>query len=324
MSFRARAAAKTREKWAGKVLLLLTAAGCARFEAPTDPGFVTSNRNPPVDARRDRAGQVFDAGTGAPTDLASQGAEASGASAAGADGPAADAVADAPADQSDAAEAADGAPAGLVAHWPFDEGAGLLANDVTGRGNQASLHNGVTWQPRVPGNLAAPSGNFAIELDGRDDYLQVDPAKLPRLEAPKSIAFWFHARADAPAVTGSTQRTCLALLDAGQTTGLQIGLDRDRPAAWHWGQNQGFVAAPAVPAPGFHHWAYTFDGTSHRLYVDGRPVAHRTLRPPRAPLTRLLIGTYEAPNEMCAGQLDDLRIYERVLSAADIAALARP
>ncbi len=32
------------------------------------------------------------------------------------------------------------ASAELVAHWPFDEGSGTTANDVTGNGNDSTLN----------------------------------------------------------------------------------------------------------------------------------------------------------------------------------------
>jgi hypothetical protein len=323
--------------WLAAALLV----GCVRVQPATDPGFVaTENNDEPVDAGRDGGSGHADGkppkidatvGDATRTDAAGGTPDGGGPSDPDAGAPAdADAI---PADTGaadlagrdvagvDAGAAGDPVPGGLVAAWAFDEGAGTTAGDRAGQGNQASLHNGVAWKPSgVPG--AARPSNFAVELDGSDDYLDVPAPKLPALDAAKSIAFWFSARADAPPVVGSTQRTCLALLAADGAAGLQIGLDRDRPAAWNVGQNQGFVTAPAVPAPGFHHWAYTFDGTAHRLFLDGRSVATRNLPQARGSIASFLIGTYAVPNEMCAGQLDDLRIYDRALTNVEIATLA--
>jgi hypothetical protein len=317
--------------------------GCVRAQPPTDPGYVAGNRDEsPADARRDGKadGGVTEAGDAGPNGGAdanadgagpvhmggqSDGAADPGDGAADLGGsdlvPANVGVADAdlPGDLA-SPDGGDPLSRGLAAFYPFDEGAGATAADVTGRGNLAALHNGAAWRPSAV--VGAQAGNFAIELDGVDDYLDVAAAKLPGLGAAKSITFWLAMRADAPPPVGSTQRTCLALLDADQGTGLQIGLDRDRPAAWNTGQNQGFVVAPAAPAPGFHHWGYTFDGTVHRLYVDGKSVANKTVKPPQNAVASLIIGTYAVPNEMCAGQLDGLRIYDRALAATEIASLA--
>jgi hypothetical protein len=303
--------------------LILAAGGCVRVDLPTDPGYVASGRDDdPADARPDRMTRPRPdadprSGDGV-VDVVPVASPDAGAST----GP--DGFSDVGGGPRDAgsADAGDSLGQGLVALWSFDEGTGLVAADGSGHGNQATLHNGVAWRPStVPGAGGRP-GNFAVALDGTDDYLDVPAAHLPGLGAPKSIAFWLALDPDAPPVVDSNQRTCLALLDAGPGAGLQIGLDRQRPAAWSWGQNQGFVVAPAEPTPGFHHWAYTFDGTIHRLYVDGRAVGSKSARPAPGAIATLLIGTYAVPNEMCAGQLDDLRIYDRALGAAEVAQLA--
>jgi hypothetical protein len=322
-------------------------ASCVRAQPPTDPGFVAGNRDPlPADAGRNGdaksdagglASAALDASFGI-TDGAAGSDDGAGplhivdGGATDAEGALDVALSDAPlrdvapadaaavADVGMAADGGDPLLRGLAAFYPFDEGAGVTAADVTGHGNQAALHNGAAWKPSTV--VGAQAGNFAIELDGTDDYLDVPAAKLPSLGSAKSITFWLALRADAPAVVGSTQRTCLALLDADQGTGLQLGFDRDRPAAWNTGQDQGFVVAPAAPPPGFHHWGYTFDGTIHRLYLDGKSVATKAVKPPQNAVASLIVGTYAVPNEMCAGQLDDLRIYDRALGADEIASLA--
>jgi hypothetical protein len=211
--------------------------------------------------------------------------------------------------------------AGLVARWSFDEGMGASAADVTGNGHTATLHNGAAWErSAVP--RSTPT-NFAVRLDGSNDYLSMPvDNSYPRIQDPKSISFWFAADADPPPNPGSNQRTCVALVNPGMTVGIQVGTDRNRPAAWSWGQNQGFVLTDDTPGPGAHHLAYTFDGNTHRLYLDGVQADAATNSPQQGRATNLYVGTYDPPSELCAGQIDDLRIYSRALTAADVAMLA--
>ncbi|MHC4431800.1 MAG: LamG domain-containing protein [Planctomycetota bacterium] len=54
------------------------------------------------------------------------------------------------------------ASAELVAHWPFDEGAGTVANDVTGNGNGGTLNGDPQWVAGMHGG--------ALEFDG-DDFV---------------------------------------------------------------------------------------------------------------------------------------------------------
>ena len=208
---------------------------------------------------------------------------------------------------------------GLVAHWRFDEGSGTRAADATGNGNTATLLNGTAWERS---RVARAPTDFAIRLDGENDYLSaVVGNMMPRIEAPKSISYWYTADPEAPAPSGN-QRTCVALANPDMQVGIQVGVDRNRLAAWSWGQNAGIVITDAQPPAGAHHLAYTFDGTTHRLYLDGQPADSSTVAGQRGTASTFYVGTYTPPNELCAGQIDDLRVYNRALTPTELQQLA--
>jgi hypothetical protein len=210
---------------------------------------------------------------------------------------------------------------GLVAHWRFDEGSGTSAADATGNGNTATLHNGTRWERS---RVARGPNDSAVRLDGDNDYLSATVGnRMPRIEAAKSVSFWFTPDPNAPPISGgSSQRTCVALVNPGNRVGIQVGLDRNRPAAWSWGENQGFVITNAAPSAGAHHVAYTYDRTTHRLYLDGTQVDTSTTDGQEGAASTFYVGTYQPTSELCAGQIDDLRIYNRPLTAAETARLA--
>ena len=209
---------------------------------------------------------------------------------------------------------------GLVAHWRFDENTGNRAADLTGGGNTATLHNGTAWERS---RVARGPQDYAVQLDGENDYVQATVGNaIPRIEASKSISFWFTIDQNAPEASGN-QRTCLALANPDMRIGIQIGTDRDRLAAWSWGENQGFVIDDDEIGSGPHHVAYTFDNNTHRLYVDGTLADSSTADPQEGRATTLYLGTYSPPNELCAGQIDDLRIHNRPLTPAEVTQLSR-
>ena len=70
------------------------------------------------------------------------------------------------------------------------------------------------------------------------------------------------------------------------------------------------------------HYAYTFDGTTHRLYIDGAQADSSQVAPDTAAPTALNLGRWTGGQEYYTGQLDDLRIYGRALTAAEVLALA--
>lgn len=80
----------------------------------------------------------------------------------------------------------------------------------------------------------------------------------------------------------------------------------------------------------WYHFAVTDDQGALVLYVDGMPVATPLQQRPTAFDTHdVLIGAEEMPSNNSVdyfldGQLDDVRVYDRALSPAEIAALAAP
>jgi hypothetical protein len=79
-------------------------------------------------------------------------------------------------------------------------------------------------------------------------------------------------------------------------------------------------AGSTLPLRAWSHLAVTYDGRMLRVYVNGRLVASR----PRSGLLprgrgTLRIGGGDRAGEAFAGQIDDVRIYDRALDASAIA-----
>ena len=85
------------------------------------------------------------------------------------------------------------------------------------------------------------------------------------------------------------------------------GIDRDVPGA------------SAPPLNAWTHLAMTYDGTTMRMYVNGVQAGTRavtgTIAVSSSPLR---IGGNAPWGEFFAGQIDDVRIYNRALTAAEI------
>ncbi len=73
----------------------------------------------------------------------------------------------------------------------------------------------------------------------------------------------------------------------------------------------------------WHHCAGTFDGTTLRVYLDGREIG-ALLRPGRATITRqtpVFIGSTSGEGEFFQGGIDDLRVYAEALTPGEVEAL---
>jgi hypothetical protein len=280
----------------------------------------------PADARVDQATAASDAAgdSGVPIGASE---DAASADTAAADDAAPDAGAGDDAESSDATLEPDagvgGAPdrtpvAGpLVGYWPLDEAAGTTTADLSGNGGAGTLEGGVAWV--TPGFPAATFANpAALMLDGIDDDVALPAAALPRIEAPKTISVWFYLQAPA----GAGRQNIVALTNFPMNAGVQVGLENGKPTAWFMDDASPIVIADSVAAAGWHHLAYTYDGTTHLLYVDNVPVPAGTKPSPvAAPTETAWLGTFDLKIELFAGRVDDVRIYNQPLDAAAVGAL---
>ncbi|MBT9566966.1 MAG: S8 family serine peptidase [Thiobacillus sp.] len=197
---------------------------------------------------------------------------------------------------------------GLVAHYPFDETSGTVASDASGFNNHASVLNGAAW---ISGRV-----NGALMFDGVNDGLNLaNLASLGSGNTPHTVASW--VRVDS--------------LPSGRAWMLLLG--REGTGAHHWLLNatgvaqlgvwSGNQAQPTLPVGVWKHVALSFDGTTLRAYIDGVLIATKpaTFNLSGVPLT---VATQHVGERFFRGALDDLRIYNRALSASEVAGLAKP
>jgi hypothetical protein len=230
--------------------------------------------------------------------------------------PAADGGArDAPFAGPDASADGAGAAASLVAHWALDEGFGTATGDSTGNQNEGALINGPSWI--VDAAPTAGRNPMALRLDGSDDYVDLGVRTLPRAEASKTIGIWFRNASGPPRL-----RNLVALFSRSDGTGIHVGFDQTKVAAWRWGDLDPIIVSDKAPDAGWHHLAYSWDGTTHHLYLDGEPVGSSTAAVRHGPTLTARLGTWELPFEVFGGDLDEVRVYSEALSDAEIATLA--
>lgn len=213
---------------------------------------------------------------------------------------------------------------GLRAYWTFDEGnGGTTADRITTYGrNNGTLKNGAGFGAELTGSRRTGMSS-SLKLDGVDDYLDISSAKsMPAVNVVKSITFWMLWQTNPAQLTG--QHDVIALADPGAKVGIQVGTWMGRIAVWEWDENSGFISL-AVPNPGsWHHVAYTFDGVAHTLYLDGgKDVATLARDPQKGAVKTLKMGSYDGANplEFFRGLVDEVRIYDRPLSATEVSKL---
>jgi hypothetical protein len=205
------------------------------------------------------------------------------------------------------------ASAGLVAHWQLDEGSGATAGDATGHGYDGTLLNGPTW-------IVGPDGTGgALELDGRDDYVDFgNPAGWPAGKSPRSLCGW--GRTDTIA---ASYRWIAAYGSASTGQAMFIGLNGSTLVAGGYGGDDVTVNGLWQVGEWFHV-GLTYDGTTAKAYFNGREVGSMGKNWNLA-LARAHIGRQvNDAAEFWDGAVDDVRLYDHALTAAEMKALVPP
>jgi len=204
---------------------------------------------------------------------------------------------------------------GLVSWWKFDETSGTTAGDSAGS-NDGTLTNGPAWTTETAG--AASSG--ALSFDGTDDYVLVAGAS----GLDYSTGTW-DMWVQADGWTDGTERTLLG----GKGNGSYLELLKTPSGGTLMFVFQG-VAVITTTSGGhltngaWQHIAATWNfGTdAYEVFIDGvsRASSSTDYDAPTTP-TNLGIGMALRPDPSGGswdGYLDEVRIYDRVLSQSEI------
>jgi len=212
---------------------------------------------------------------------------------------------------------------GLVAWWEFNEGSGTTALDSSGNGNHGTIFNGATYVPGVSGT--------ALQFDGADDYVEVPHSASLNVGNQITVEFWMKT-------TYTGRWVAITKTDGCGSTGWQSEQTSHipNPSAIGWGVGHGScwtIAGPNVTtsiSDGlWHHVVGTYDRTlgEIKIYADGRLEGivagseHQNL-----PLDNNEALWFGAPKwaswagQRYQGVLDEIRIYNRVLSEAEVLA----
>jgi hypothetical protein len=205
------------------------------------------------------------------------------------------------------------ASAELVGQWKLDEGAGTTALDATGNGNDGTLEDDPTVVEGQFGQALAFEGSrVAIPAS---DSLTAD-----LFQGSFTLSAWIN-----PTRTGNTWQQIFRSMIAADTSNDTLFINNDGRLSWRgrvnaaWAGGMCETAAGVVPADQWTHVAVTGDGTNFRVYVNGalsQESAFQTTDGSNA--TYYIGGDPPTTGESYTGMVDDLRVYNHVLSEDDI------
>jgi hypothetical protein len=199
----------------------------------------------------------------------------------------------------------------LVGAWGFDDGSGTTAADASGRGNTGTL-NGATW---------TTAGKFggALSFNGTSNWVTIPDNDTLDLTTGMTMEAWVR-----PTAIGSAWRCVMLKEQPGDLIyALYAGDSRGRAATDVFTSSDiGLSGTASTALNTWTHLAATYDGATLRLYVNGVQAASKAVTGSiRSSTGALRIGGNNIwTNEWFAGLIDEVRLYNRALTATEIQA----
>jgi len=199
---------------------------------------------------------------------------------------------------------------GLVGWWKFDETSGPIAYDSSGNGNDGNLSGGPTW---TSGKIGG-----ALSFDGVDDYVDLEIGTTLNTKSLISVSLWIKPTEYKNAVLISHQKAnggwAFKWRVSSQKLYFKIyGESESNSAVLQYTQN-----------PQLNVWSHliaTIGLNTHKIYLNSsisREINNTVSF--ESPLANVRVGSV-SDSEFFNGLINDVRIYDRALSAVEVQAL---
>ncbi len=212
-----------------------------------------------------------------------------------------------------------------VAEWNFEEKQGVAANDTSGNGSTLNLSS-TTWGQGKSGS--------AILYNGSTSTASVSDNPSISLSNTGTIEAWVYSNRIYPSDDGSTMfRNIANKWTSGSCSGADEGYFFDWNGTNVSGTLRGFICngtssqgisyATALSRNKWQHLVYVWDGSYHRLYMNGRqvgtPVAQTINNQDDTASLRIGDGFGGGASYRWDGRLDQVKIYNYARTPAQIA-----
>ena len=212
----------------------------------------------------------------------------------------------------------------LVGWWRFEEGSGSIAYDSSGYDNDGTLNGDPNW-------VAGREGLYALDFDADGDYVNVpDIDGSLDIDSNLTIAAWVRLNsvgAHATIVNKQPSGTAGDNYPGNYTFFVRssTGMLRLAHQTTTGTTSQYYESTTAVSVGDWDHVAVTLvEGDSVKFYIDGSPAGTSPQSATWGILNDepLRIGVRKDMANGFNGRMDDVRIYNRALSEANIADIA--
>jgi hypothetical protein len=215
----------------------------------------------------------------------------------------------------------------LIGHWSFDEGTGTTTADSSS--NRFPMTMSISHPTWITGKVGSYALNFVSASNQYLTHTGSNPA-LNSLFSSQSLSMtaWFRT-----STIPTQSMTGICISNGGQLQGQYdkgLGIQSNGKVGFYYFSGGAHICSgtSTVTDGNWHHLCATFNGQEFKVYVDGKLEGTR-FEPSTFQFTNGFLvasfhfgtggslGTWDAYN----GDMDDIRVYNRALSSADIQAL---
>ncbi len=199
---------------------------------------------------------------------------------------------------------------GLVGYWPLDGS----ANDASGNNNNGTWSGTQTNGSYYTGGKIGQAGNF----NGTDDYVNVSSIDAFISGSQGSVSVWVYPQYTSTSTTGyifsswgpSSNRFYLTYYPSSGS----VGASRGNP--------QTSIGLGNTSLNNWYYLALTWNSSTMYGYSNGNLISSSSYTNSSSQGGNSTIGAYQiSPAQLFPGEIDDVRIYNRALSAAEIQAI---
>jgi len=200
---------------------------------------------------------------------------------------------------------------GPVGYWRLGESSGTSAADAAGS-NTGTYRNGVATGAA---GLTSDTADRAASFDGANDSVAVPGAAGLSPATTVTVEAWIRP------TTLPGAGNFASVVTKAESYSLQFNGPRlEFTTMLNGARRRVQAAAGAIVAGQTYHVVGTYDGSTQRLYVNGTQVATAAFTGAVGTnATQLVLGSWDTGSEFFSGTIDDVAVYNKVLTAASIA-----
>jgi len=195
------------------------------------------------------------------------------------------------------------------AFWKFDENGGNIAFDSSSNYNDGTI-NGATWTSRKSGS--------ALSFDGVNDYVSVGSDSSLNIFDAITIEAWVKT-------TSNNEITVVGRGTSWSDHTINFGVETGYPLfifanGYSMGDSNIITGLQKVNDGNWHHIVGRYDGSTIEVYTDGvyDNGKTKTTKPFSNNDIPTNIGVLGGYNTYFNGTIDEVKIYDRALSASEI------